>query len=270
MNKIENLKEIQHLELDILDYVAQVCRENGLRYFLAGGTLLGAVRHKGFIPWDNDVDISMPRPDYIKLIEIMEKQPTGRYRILRVKNGNDYYYPFAKVVDTKTKLIELTRSNSISNVGLYVDIFPIDTVPADFDTAVERLRYVNKWGIKIAGSVASAKGLPMFRKMTHFIWYLLFKVLGRERCLERVEGKLVYDQFGSTGYIASTYGLREEKEIIEYGAFAGTVELPFEDKKYSCPVGYDQYLRQMYGDYMKLPPERDRIAPHDVDVYIDC
>lgn len=270
MKKIENIKEIQNVELDILDYVTEICRENGLRYFLAGGTLLGAVRHKGFIPWDNDVDISMPRPDYIKLIDIMEKQSNERYRILRARDDNDYYYPFAKVVDTKTKLIELTRSNSVSNLGLFIDIFPIDTVPTDFDVAEERLRYVNKWGIKIAGSVASAKDLSIFRKITHFIWYALFKVLGRERCFERVEGKLSYNQFGSTGYIASTYGLRGKKEIIEYQAFASTVELLFEGKKYNCPVGYDKYLKQMYGDYMKLPPEKDRIAPHDVDVYIDC
>ena len=270
MRKTDNLKEIQGLELSILDYITDICKENDLRYFLAGGTLLGAVRHNGFIPWDNDVDISMPRPDYNRLIAIMEKQPVGRYQILSPKNKNDYYYPFAKVVDTKTKLVELTRSNSVSNMGLFIDIFPIDTVPADHNIAVERLRYVNKWGIKIAGSVASDKDLPAFRKVTHFIWYWLFKGLGREQCLEKVEAKLAYDQFGSTGYIASTYGLREEKEIIEYEAFASAVELPFEGKTYSCPIGYDKYLRQMYGDYMKLPPEKDRVAPHDVEVYIDC
>lgn len=270
MRKVNNLKEIQDLELEILDYVTKVCDENGLRYFLAGGTLLGAVRHNGFIPWDNDVDISMPRPDYNRLIEVMEKQPIGRYRILRPQNKNDYYYPFAKVVDTKTKLVELTRSNSVSNMGLYIDIFPIDTVPSDRNTAVERLHYVNKWGIKIAGSVASAKDLSVFRKITHFIWYGLFRILGRERCIEKIESKLAYDQFGSTGYIASTYGLREEKEIIEYSAFSSTVKLPFEGKEYECPAGYDRYLKQMYGDYMKLPPEKDRIAPHDVEVYIDC
>ncbi|MBU5478966.1 LicD family protein [Eubacterium sp. MSJ-13] len=269
MEKIKTIQDIQRMEQGILDYVANICEENELRYFLAGGTLLGAIRHQGFIPWDNDIDISMPRPDYNKLISIVEKKPDERYRLLRVTNENDYYYPFIKVVDTKTKLIELAREDRIDDMGIFLDIFPLDTISKNHNKALRELRYVNKWGSRIAGSVSFPIGISYFRKIEHYLWYWLLKMLNREKSLNRVEKRLYAEKFGNTGYIVSTYGLRNENEIIEYEAFAQTVELPFEGKMYKCPIGYDKYLKQMYGNYMELPPERERIAPHDIEVYMD-
>lgn len=268
MRKIDDLREIQSLEIQILDYVVNLCKKNNLQYYLAGGTLLGAIRHQGFIPWDNDIDISMPRPDYRKLIYIMSKNPDERYKMLIVNNKNNYYYPFVKIVDSRTKLVELTREDTIAGLGLYIDIFPLDTVSEDYAVALKQFRHVNKWGVKIAGSVASGKRLSVFRKMTHLFWKVLFQVLNREKCLNYVESKLENEHFGSTGYIASTYGLRNEREIISADAFADTIEMPFENRLYKCPIGYEDYLTKMYGNYMELPPENERITPHDIDVFL--
>ena len=119
--------EIQEIELEILSNIAAVCEQHQWRYFLAGGTLLGALRHKGFIPWDNDIDISMPRRDYEKLLQFY-KENGNRYKILQVGENTNYYLPFAKVVDTETLLVEKSIETQVPELGLFVDIFPIDGV----------------------------------------------------------------------------------------------------------------------------------------------
>ena len=118
-----SLKEIQKIELDILLYLDKVCRENDIKYYLSSGTLLGAIKYQGFIPWDEDIDVIFLREDYNKLIKCFENE-TGRYKLLSIYNSKDYYYPFAKLVDTKTTLIE--NSKPINDMGVYIDIVPMD------------------------------------------------------------------------------------------------------------------------------------------------
>lgn len=265
----DDLETIQRIEIDILDYIAEICCKNNLTYFLAGGTLLGAVRHKGFIPWDNDIDISMPRADYRKFIDYMETQNESPYKILHISNHSNYDYAFAKVVDSRTKVVELARDDQVQNMGIFVDIFPIDSLPDKSEETIEKFLKINRWGCRIANAESSKKEYSFPKRIFYMSWKYLIRMLGRERCMERIDNSFKSVPIKDSNYIVSTYGMRGVKEIIEADAFSKTIPLPFEGKLYNAPIGYDQYLKQMYGDYMKLPPKEQQVMPHEQKVYID-
>ena len=137
--KIITSEELKAIQLDLLQKTADFCKENGIRYYLCGGTLLGAIRHKGYIPWDDDIDISMPRPDYDRFISMFNK-PENDYQVIDMSNNKKYGLPFAKVHDTRTFVDELQYTKD--QFGVYIDIFPIDGVGED-EQVLRILRWRN-------------------------------------------------------------------------------------------------------------------------------
>lgn len=269
MRKISDNKQIQKMEIDILNFVTELCEKNQLTYYLAGGTLLGAIRHNGFIPWDNDVDIAMPRADYKKLCALFDNIKNSRYKIYKIEKNNDCYIPFFKIVDSYTRLYEKTRGIYSDNMGLFIDVFPIDGIENNEMKSIKKLRRIIKWTYRVTNCNTFPDELSTKKKMIRVVWYIIFcKILNREKIFEYLNKKMEEIPFGSTEYVVSTFGARMEKEIIEYSAFAQIIQVEFEGRMYNAPIGYDKYLTQMYGDYMKLPPESERVAPHDIDVYI--
>lgn len=144
MQKIETLRELQMAIFKVLCDVADLCEEQGFRYTLAGGTMLGAIRHKGFIPWDDDIDIMLPRPDYEALIEYCRTHET-KFKLLCNKIDSRYGYLFAKAWDPKTKIVEQKGNRHNIDYGLYVDIFPLDSAGDSVDDIIKRL---NEYGIE--------------------------------------------------------------------------------------------------------------------------
>ncbi len=128
MRKIEDIQELRQIQMGILDEVHQFCEANGLRYFLSSGTLIGAVRHKGYIPWDDDIDIYMPRQDYEQFLQTYS-DTKGTYRAINPATEPHYYYTFAKVVDQRTRMVE--KETEGYEIGVYMDIFPVDYVTED-------------------------------------------------------------------------------------------------------------------------------------------
>lgn len=269
MKEITDLKTIQDIELKALQFIDSVCKKHKLRYFLAGGTLLGAVRHKGFIPWDNDVDIAMPRKDYEEFIRIIEQEYTDTpYRIARIRERNNYIYPFAKLYDDRTLMREEKYENPIEWLGIYIDLFPIDVMGDDMETAIHRFRAINR---KLARYAACYTPLPhasLSQRCIRLYQRIKYTILGRERCMNRLSKQLAALDYNQAVYIASTCGLRKEKEIMEQRFFSTSVDLDFEGLRLPAPIGWHEYLQAMYGDYMQLPPESARVAPHDVTVLI--
>ena len=134
-----NLDDLKNCEFDILCYVDSICRELGLRYTLIGGTLLGAVRHKGFIPWDDDIDISMPRPDYEKFIDYCVSNES-RYRLITNKTEPNWKDIYAKLIDTKTELHEQLTNRFEYKNGVFIDIFPVDALSDTLDASVKKFK----------------------------------------------------------------------------------------------------------------------------------
>jgi len=261
---IEGLKRI---EMEILSYIDAICRKHGLRYSLCGGSLLGAVRHGGFIPWDDDIDIFLPRPDYEKLIELVFAEK-GRYGVLTCFNNESYFLPFAKIVDTCTTMKE-SYPRTIQGYGVYVDVFPEDGVPSDLK---RRKRFWNQMRIfKRLNSMVyqkRAKGETAGKRAFRMCMYYVFKLFPANLLAKKLNKMAMQYPFEKSETIAVSlfgYGQREEQPRALFDII---VDMPFENHTYRAVAGYDGYLRGIYGDYMKLPPKEQQVAKHQFEAYL--
>lgn len=267
MRTITELKEIHQIETDILKEVDRICRKENIRYYLAGGTLLGAVRHKGFIPWDDDVDIAMPREDYERFLKVMKNGAHEYYKILALEYRKDYPYTFAKVVDTRTGFQE-EIGKEISDLGIFIDVFPLDGMGNERNAAMRRMMKIIRLRSRIIE--ASLKEDEIKNKETSFknkvlkgTANCLIKLIGIRRSYGYLVEYVKKKDFNRSYWIASAVGgAGIEKELIERKYFDDVVEMEFEGNLFFAPAGYDVYLKNLYGDYMKLPPKEQRIAPH--------
>lgn len=249
--------EIKEHLLGMLTEFAKFCDKNGLRYYLSGGTLLGAIRHKGFIPWDDDVDLMMPRKDYEKLLYLWQDD---RYCLLSCEKNRDYNTPFARIWDTTTKLRWIVLNEK--EIGIFMDIFPIDGFPkGDLRTKIHLLH------IKILRSLVNVAVREKFLENEKFrsiklILRKLFRQSGNHYAqrLNVVAKKYKCDSCQYIGVKTTTVHLFQEKTPKE--VYEETIYLDFECLKLPAPAGYDIYLKNLYGDYMVLPPEKDRYSEH--------
>lgn len=257
MQGMLDIKELQRYTEGILEYFADFCEENHLRYYLAGGTLLGAVRHKGFIPWDDDIDIAMPRPDFEKLIS-MRDQFDSRYILRYWRWDKDAYYSFLKVEDTLTTKIEDVNEKFQYVGGLSIDIFPQDGLPDNLDQQHKIIkRYHRLVAIRDYYRVFSEYKCKQIA--VGFLNKVLFGAMPFENIVKRHTEKYPYDE---SRYARSFCGLYGEKETYLRELFGKGTTLVFESRSYPVPLHYHEYLTQMYGDYMQLPPEDKRVSNH--------
>ena len=254
MRKITDIHELRQIQMGILDEVHQYCEAHGLRYFLSSGTLIGAVRHKGYIPWDDDIDISMPRKDYDIFVRDF-KDPSGRYSVMNPKTEKEYYYTFAKVVDERTIMLEDEVAGY--EIGIYMDIFPIDYVPDDENKRKRlfRLKYllykIRRCKLSHVNPYASRLAFYFYRYLPVTVsvleWWIESLVISKKetnRVCNMSEAGPRYDH----SYSASS--------------IADSIDIEFEGKMYKTMVGYDEYLTASYGDYMTLPPVEKRETHH--------
>ena len=261
-----NLKEIQQVEIQILDYFVSFCEKNNLRYYLSGGTLLGAIRHKGFIPWDDDIDVCMPRPDYIKFIELFgDKQ---NHFELKSDIIGTFSLPFSKLFDSRTKVITPYVNYSCEE-RIWMDIFPVDGLPEDINS-VKKIYKNIKFYRKIHG-LANAKlgnGRNKLRKYIKYVLKPLVSLYGANNCIQNIQeiaAKYKYEESIFVG--AVTWGLYGEGERMRKDEFEKSTMVKFENKYYKTFSCWDSYLKGLYGDYMQLPPVEKRIT-HDIKAYI--
>lgn len=252
------LEELKLCELNILKEIKKFCDQNGLRYFLAGGTLLGAVRHKGFIPWDDDIDVCMPRSDYEKLQATFNKN-NDRYKFVSMENDDDYCYLWGKVVDTQTTITERFCSQT-KGAGVYVDIFIVDDGGNDYKNVVKQLNKAKKIRQTLQMAKVTRKKKPFINRIKAVRYDLVYAF---RKCYYKKQKRISTKYAGKDSKYAVCFtAIYGEKEIYNKEIFRDAVKLKFEDEYFDVPIGYDKYLTQLYGDYMTPPPKDKQISNH--------
>lgn len=258
--------EIKNIELNLLKTFKNICENNHIDYFLADGTLLGAVRHKGFIPWDDDIDVHVRREDYERLISVLNEVAEERaLNIICLQNDHNCERPFLKICDSRTKLVYHGES-CINNLGVFIDVFPLDNQGNSLRAGLILEKKIKPFyfmrNISVMRTVQIKKPKDIIKK----ICFPIAKLFGTEFWVEKVNHLMQSFNKEDCRY----YGSNQPTSIIcKKEVFASTVMLAFEDELFPAPVGYDDYLKYHYGDYMELPPLKKRVATHSFDAYID-
>lgn len=260
-------QEFRSVQVRMLDEVDIFCRENNLRYYLTAGSLLGAVRHKGFIPWDDDIDIMMPRKDYERFIRTYKADKSS---VISILNEPKYYLAYAKVIDNGSVLVE--ECDADLKIGIYVDVFPLDNVADSYFVAAVKykmmavLRYmVVIKNLQVCESRSTLKN-AFLRTLKFFTSFIT-----RYRLLQLIvflsKGKSA--ELGSTKYVSvissGIAGAKRETYPSEW--FAESVDVPFEGLTVKAPKEYHKNLTTRYGNYMQLPPVEQRVTHHGFEVW---
>ena len=262
--KLLSKKETQQLLLEMLDQFTAYCEKHGLRYYLVGGTLLGAVRHQGFIPWDDDIDVGMPRPDYERFLKLVEKEPVSKDLKPVSDRNRKLYNAYCELLNTRTRL-EKETSQYIREEGrilnFFIDIFPQDGWPEDDREAeklagqMKRLRY-----LALNGRARLGKGTSPLRMLAKMPVILLMKVVGSWRIVDKIDRIARKYDYDTSRYVgAITYGIYGSGERCLRTDVLPLTKVTFEGKQYYAPRRWDVYLGQIYGDFWKLPPKEKQI-----------
>ena len=253
----------------VLRQFIEICREHSLTYFCCGGTAIGAVRHHAMIPWDDDIDVFMPRPDYDRFVELASRQLPDGLELVTPYSKQDYPLYFVKLCDSHTTLQEEEEVPCV--VGLYIDIFPIDGAPDDIEQARAMERRFTKTKHKleaVSSHVSFADYLLLLtqpkewgrfvRKTVAFFCRYAY----RQHLLRQMEAICRQYDYDDSTLVAVYCGSYGPKEVFPKAWLQSQVMFPYEDMEVALPSGYDNYLRQYYGDYMQLPPEEKRVSHH--------
>lgn len=267
MNNELTLEEIQERSFEILKKIKEIFDENNWKYYLAYGTLLGAVRHNGFIPWDDDIDIWVPRPDYEKFIDycIKNEEKLKPFEIIHYKNNKKYIYPIARFSDTRYR-IEYNDAKEYG-LGLFVDIYPLDGVKKQDIKYREKINRLNKFIIQ-CGSKHFIKSKTKLKTFLKYPYYLLTKLCNVNKLLEKNDKMSQKYEFYEEEQFDCV--IWYSKRIFEKKLLGEDLEgtnLIFNGEYFRVPKEYDLVLKSIYEDYMKLPPESERIAHHDYKAY---
>lgn len=263
MRRIESIEELKKIQLDLLLVFHRFCVEHDIKYSLAAGTLIGAVRHKGFIPWDDDIDVYLLRDEYKKLIEVYPRKSINNCSLVSMERDNNWHRAYAKFYDSRTLMMEKTKSR-YEGIGVGIDVFPVDDVP---DNQEEWKRY-NKRRIFLR-NIMSVKTMAFSAKRnilkTAFLLVGQFLLLPvSQKALAKILDKYgqKYNGKGFRHVYENNPGVYNSKHAWLKKDMEQFLDSEFEGYQVKIMAGYDDYLTTIYGNYMQLPPEEKRVSHH--------
>lgn len=247
-----DIRPLQLRVLEILLAVDKACKAHGLRYYIVAGTLLGAVRHKGFIPWDDDLDIAMPRADYDKLIAHCKEYLPAQFEMICGENDAVYPLPFAKIQDAHTTIIERMHLRYLG--GIYIDVFPLDGVPSN--SLSRRWHFIKYEYYKRCLYLCCRDPYKHGHGPSSWVPLLVQKIYNHQelfRKMRKLQTEVDYDS--SDMVVDHDDGLRG---VMPHTVFGTPTPIMFEGKEVMGIEQADRYLSQKYGDYMTIPPHDDQ------------
>ena len=271
-----SLREIQLEELAILKKLTDFYAEHGIRYILCGGTMLGAVRHNGFIPWDDDIDMLVPRDDYEKLKALYrEGADLGDGIRLKLPGDSDSAYPFIKAVNTNFVAMERTRDDK-HRAHLWIDVFPMDHFPDDEETHRQYVKKIKAMGNALTAATLSKEYLRergYYRDPLKFLKLVAARVIcaaagGPAKLAARIDrtAREMDRKFKSSDHVGDGAWPNGMKDYFPMRAVEPVMQHEFEGYRFSIPENYDEYLTLFYGNYMRIPPVEER-QDHHIEVY---
>ena len=262
-------EEIEKVRLNVADAIKDFCKEYGLSYYLAGSTLLGAIRHRGFIPWNHTMSMMLIREDYDLLVRIFNEKSIEKNSTLRLftyAEDEEYGFAYGKITDTDTLLVQ--DGGEGDGLGVGVKIFPIDGVGKtrrQAEKTIKKAQYYHAL-LRLKAHKTHTQKFYSVGRLKRFVQKLRSKFITRGGIIKKIETLLRKEKFADSAYagvVVSNFGA---KAIVEKEMFLSFVTVPFEDRKYAVIEQYDKYLTAIFGDYTVLPDEKDR-QEREVRVY---
>lgn len=263
----KTLKKLQETELQIFKDFASVCKKYSLTYFTVGGSTIGAVRHNGFIPWDDDIDVCMLREDYNKLVEIAPIEFKGKYRLSNFENTENYMLVFGKLEKLGTKFVNTKKDGKRMDSGIFLDIFPFDKTPSDEKLRKKQIKHAWFWckvymlrhmsNPNIPGKGFKAKLFSFACLLAHYI-LTIFCVSKKFIRKKYLKWATMYNDSKEPMYITDFSFIAPEKFALPMTDYLPPCEMPFEDTVICIPKNFDKILKRQFGDYMQIPPEDQR------------
>lgn len=261
----EQLKQIQQLELAAMKEIDQICKKHQIKYSLSGGTLIGAIRHRGFIPWDDDIDVMMLREEYEKFKKVCKNELDSRFFYQDTETDPEYLYLFDKIRINDTIFGETFLANHQIHRGVYIDIFPLDNISDNSAAREKQLKMFTFYRNGFQAKYLSLKARHGKKKLMAYLANLMYLSWPTKKLQDQAtKWELAYQNkttkqvrcFPSEFFRTEVYDRADLEEVIEWD---------FEDTRFYVPKNYDKLLRLLYGDYMQLPPEEARKAKHDIN-----
>ena len=266
MENFDYLPKLHNCQLIIAREIKRICDKHNIKYFIIAGTLLGAVRHGGFIPWDDDMDVGMLREDYEKFLKVAKTELGEEFFLQTPETDKNYGLPFAKILLNGTVLVEATAGSNAKK-GIFVDVFPFDVAPeneADRENHNKKTYLYKRLLLAKLNYNVCAKN-DYVKRAVYFVLKIISAFYSHDKLVKKLESEITRYNNSKTEDIVNiggAYGYK--KETIKADWVRDTVEIPFEDMTISAPVDYIKYLETFYGDYMTPPPEDKRYNRHSV------
>ena len=269
MEQSAQLKLLQEIELENLRMLMEICEKNHLRYYLIGGSLLGAMRHRGFIPWDDDIDVGLPRPDYNRFVQIAKDYLPAHMDIKTMTSDPNYKCYFTRLINNKKK-IYWDHGQYTAVIGVWMDVFPLDGLPDNpllrkmqvfrvkLNKALYKFTQIDYVTTNRTNRPLSERVLIRFAQLTH-----IGRLMDADKRLKKLDQALQRYDYDASAYAWNFSGCYGKREIVPHIQLGGSRTAQFEGMQVSIPEAAEDYLTSIYGDYMKLPPE-DQRRSHEV------